>query len=422
MKSIIRLKNGFSNLIKYKINFLFLSIVYICLGVCCKLMYKYINTLPSHIIRELFNDVYLFMVLFLFIFITYLFIMVLGMPIKAERIQKDCLKIGLKDKQNNYPMLLNYWKDGSVKYYEFYSESISKESFIDKKNELECELNAHIVDVYTEKDKRHIIVKTISSDSTLPNKLEWSNDKLSNKEFVLKLGRSILQEESIDINTTPHILIGGGTGSGKSVLMKSILAQCIMKNAKVYIADFKGGLDFSKIWHTKAEIITDLNSFLEVLDKVLCTLEERRKLLIESETRNVVEYNVKTNSNINRIIVCCDEVAEVLDKTGLDKEEKEMIQKVESKLSTIARLGRAFGIHLILATQRPDADILKGQIKNNLNIRICGRADKVLSQIILDNSEAVDKIRPNDVGVFVSNFVSGDGVFKAYMIEDNFLE
>ena len=78
--------------------------------------------------------------------------------------------------------------------------------------------------------------------------------------------------------------------------------------------------------------------------------------------------------------------------------------------------------HLILATQRPDADILKGQIKNNLSIRICGRADKVLSQIILDNTEAVDKIRPNDVGVFVSNFVSGDGVFKAYMIEDNFLE
>lgn len=422
MKRIVRIKNGFSNLIKYKINFLFLSIVYICLGVCCKLLYKYINTLPSRIIRELFNDVYLFMVLLLFIFITYLFIMILGMPIKAEKIQKDCLKIGLKDKQNNYPMLLNYWKDGSVKYYEFYSESISKESFIDKKNELECELNGHIVDIYTEKDKRHIIVKTISSDSKLPNKLEWTNDKLSNKEFVLKLGRSILQEESIDINATPHILIGGGTGSGKSVLMKSILAQCIMKSSKVYIADFKGGLDFSKVWHTKAEIITDVNRFLEVLDKVLSILEERRQLLIDSETRNIVEYNDKTKSSINRIIVCCDEVAEVLDKTGLDKEEKEKIQKVESKLSTIARLGRAFGIHLILATQRPDAEILKGQIKNNLGIRICGRADKVLSQIILDNSEAVDKIRPNDVGVFVSNFVSGDGVFKAYMIEDNFLE
>ena len=399
MKRIKKKKNGFANLIKYKINFLFLSIVYICLGVCCKLCYKFINTLSSHIIRELFNDVYLFMVLFLFIFITYLFIMVLGMPIKAERIQKDCLKIGLKDKQNNYPMLLNYWKDGNIKFYEFYSESISKETFIDKKNELECELNGHIVDIYTEKDKRHIIIKTISSDSKLPNKLEWSNDKLSDKEFVLKLGRSILQEESIDINATPHILIGGGTGSGKSVLMKSILAQCIMKSSKVYIADFKGGLDFSKVWHTKAEIITDSNRFLEVLDKVLSILEERRQLLIES-----------------------DEVAEVLDKTGLDKEEKEKIQKVESKLSTIARLGRAFGIHLILATQRPDADILKGQIKNNLGIRICGRADKVLSQIILDNSEAVDKIRPNDVGVFVSNFVSGDGVFKAYMIEDNFLE
>ena len=55
--------------------------------------------------------------------------------------------------------------------------------------------------------------------------------------------------------------------------MKSILAQCIMKGAKVYIADFKGGLDFSKVWHTKAEIITDVNRFLEILDKVFLSLE-----------------------------------------------------------------------------------------------------------------------------------------------------
>lgn len=419
---LVRFRNGAVNLIKHKINFVFLLIVYICLGVCCKLMYKYINTLPSRIIRELSNDVYLFVVLLLFIFITYLFIMILGMPIKAEKIQKDCLKIGLKDKQNNYPMLLNYWKDGNVKYYEFYSESISKESFVDKKNELECELNGHIVDIYTEKDKRHIIVKTISSDNTLPNELEWDENLLSDKEFVLKLGKSILQEESINISSTPHILIGGSTGSGKSVLCKSLLAQCIMKDADVLIADFKGGLDYSKVWHDKTTIITNIDSFNKILDEVLIKLEKRKEVLVDSMNRNIVEYNEKHSEKINHIVICCDEVAEVLDKTGLSKEEKEKVLKVESSLSTIARLGRAFGIHLVLSTQRPDAEILKGQIKNNLGIRICGRADKVLSQIILDNSEAVDKIRPNDVGVFVSNFVSGDGVFKAYMIEDSFLE
>lgn len=70
-----------------------------------------------------------------------------------------------------------------------------------------------------------------------------------------------------------------------------------------------------------------------------------------------------------------DEVAEILDKTGLTKEEKEQVTRIENRLSTIARQGRAFGIHLFLSTQRPDANILSGQIKNNIGYRICGRAD-----------------------------------------------
>ena len=118
----------------------------------------------------------------------------------------------------------------------------------------------------------------------------------------------------------------------------------------------------------------------------------------------------------------CDEIAKVLDKTGLgknDKDEEDLISKIESKPSTIARQGRAFGIHLILATQRPDADVLKGQIKNNIGMRICGRADKVLSQIILDNSDGADKISLNDQGMFLTN---NRVLFKAYYVEDNYLE
>jgi S-DNA-T family DNA segregation ATPase FtsK/SpoIIIE len=120
-----------------------------------------------------------------------------------------------------------------------------------------------------------------------------------------------------------------------------------------------------------------------------------------------------------RIIVACDEIAEVLDKTGLEKNEKALVEQIESKLSTIARLGRAFGIHLALATQRPSVEILKGQIKNNIGYRVCGRADKVLSQIILDNSDGADKISPNDQGMFLTNTGT---LFKAYYIDDDCLK
>ena len=88
------------------------------------------------------------------------------------------------------------------------------------------------------------------------------------------------------------------------------------------------------------------------------------------------------------MVLACDEIAEILDKTGLGKEEKAAVADVEAKLATIARMGRAFGIHLVLGTQRPEADVLKGQIKSNIGMRICGRADEVLSRIVLDSPEA----------------------------------
>ena len=109
----------------------------------------------------------------------------------------------------------------------------------------------------------------------------------------------------------------------------------------------------------------------------------------------------------------------MLDKTGLNKNEKELVSKIESKLSTIARQGRAFGIHLIFATQRPDADVVKGQIKNNIGYRVCGRADKTLSQIILDTPEGANMISPNEQGMF---FTNTDVLFKAYYIDDDCLE
>ena len=77
--------------------------------------------------------------------------------------------------------------------------------------------------------------------------------------------------------------------------------------------------------------------------------------------------------------------------------------------------GRAFGIHLILATQRPDANILSGQIKNNVNCRICGRADTVLSQIILDNTSAAEQIPKDARGRFLLHDAT---VFQAYWFDE----
>ena len=111
----------------------------------------------------------------------------------------------------------------------------------------------------------------------------------------------------------------------------------------------------------------------------------------------------------------------MLDKTGRSKEDKELLGQIENRLATIARQGRAFGVHLILATQRPDATVIPGQIRNNMDFRVCGRADSVLSQIILDNTSAADQI-PKDTS---GRFILHDGtIFQAYWYneEDTILD
>lgn len=154
---------------------------------------------------------------------------------------------------------------------------------------------------------------------------------------------------------------------------------------------------------------------LDVLTGLVNELENRKQVFREYGCANISEYNKMYAYKIKRIVFACDEVAEGLDKTGLSKEAKELVTQLDGKLSIIARQGRAFGIHLILATQRPDANILTGQIRNNIDFRVCGRADNVLSQIILDNTEAADKIPKDSQGLFITH----DGViFKGYLFDE----
>lgn len=210
------------------------------------------------------------------------------------------------------------------------------------------------------------------------------------------------------------MLIGGSTGSGKSVLLKLLLMQAIKKGADVVIADFKGGVDFPPIWHEKCRIITDSKDLKQYLGELVNELEARKVILKKSGLPNIDEYNRHNSKKLKRIIFACDEVAELLDKTGLSKEAKAEVAEIEGYLSTIARQGRACGIQIILAVQRPDSNILPGQIKNNLDYRVCGRADLVLSQIILDNGDA-ERIAKNAQGRFLDN--SGN-LFQSFWFDD----
>ena len=348
-----------------------------------------------------------------------LILTILGTVKGGKTAEKRLLEVDFVDKKGETPYLVSKTKECNGYIYEFYSPRIPFWEYEKYRGEIETAMNIKIVSVEHGKDMQHVKIKAISMSDDLSGIIRWNNKLLSQKDFVLKLGKGYFGDVEFDLSIVPHVLIGGGSGSGKSALLKLFIVQCISKGAQAYIADFKGGIDYPKAWHEKCSLIIDAERLSKQLTVVLETMEDRRNKFVEVGACNISEYNRITGANMYRLIIACDEIAEVLDKTGLEKEEKIVINQIESKISTIARQGRAFGIHLILATQRPDADVIKGQIKNNIGMRICGRADKVLSQIILDNNEAAEKISQSDQGMFLTN---GNDLFKAYYVDDDCLE
>lgn len=370
--------------------------------------------LPSPVMLAIFNH----LLLFYLVICGGALLVLLLYPMDRKTTQEEFQRIGLTNSAGETPYLLRKERDKEnprVTVWIFEPNGISLEEWQNKQARIETVLNLTITDLRYSKGKRQIWLYTVPAESGLPEMLVWKDEYLSDKSFVLTIGEGFTGPVTVDLAKIPHILLGGSTGSGKSVLLKLLLMQSLKKGAVVCIADFKGGVDFPKAWRQKCRMCFDEQNLLDLLTALVDELERRKALLSETAYSNIDEYNQGTGVHLERYIFACDEIAEVLDKTGVDNVRKKQIGQMETRLSTIARQGRAFGIHLILATQRPDADILNGQIRNNLDCRICGRADAILSQIILGNGDAAEKIPKHARGRFLLH----DGtLFQAYWFDE----
>ena len=339
-------------------------------------------------------------------------------PFGRKAAHDQLQSIGLVNHAGMAPTLLRKRRDRDnprVTVWEFQNQSIPLTAWEDKRAAIEAALDVSIVKMTYGKGKSRVLVYAVPAQVSLPEVLPWQDEYLSPESFVLVLGESLLGPVTVNLANIPHILLGGSTGSGKSVLLKLLLMQALRKGAEVCIADFKGGVDYPREWRQKCRMCFTEDDLLYTLDQLAAVLEYRKERLSDTGGKDLDAYNEATGENLPRLVFACDEVAELLDKTGRSKEDRERLGKIENRLATLARLGRAFGIHLILATQRPDANIIPGQIRKNMDFRVCGRAESVLSQIILDNSSAAEQI-PKDAR---GRFITGDGtVFQGYLLNE----
>lgn len=174
------------------------------------------------------------------------------------------------------------------------------------------------------------------------------------------------------------------------------------------------GVDFGSEYRKPGHYADNDADLEQMLDSVVRELNRRRTEFSIAGCANLEEYVRTTGDDLHRIVVILDETSMILDTTGRDKEGKAAISVITNKLLAIGRLGRALGIHLLVATQRPDVGSVPGSLKAQLDGRICGHtADAQSSIVILDDGSAANL--PAIPGRFIiRNGSETDDIVQAY--------
>ena len=231
---------------------------------------------------------------------------------------------------------------------------------------------------------------------------------LSDSKLLSVLGRDIMGEPRwMEINKTPHLLVAGSTGSGKSVCINSILASILMRTkpdeVKLVLVDPKKVelSIYNGVPHLLAPVVTDAKKANIALKKIVAEMERRYDVFEESKTKNIASYNKyidKQNESLSDndkmkhmpyIVVIIDELADLMLVAA---------KEVEDSIMRITQMARAAGIHLIVATQRPSTDVITGVVKANIPSRISFAVSSGIdSRTILDMTGAEKLLGKGDM-------------------------
>ncbi len=231
--------------------------------------------------------------------------------------------------------------------------------------------------------------------------------KYADNKLVAPLGMNIMgQSEFVEINKTPHMLIAGATGSGKSVCINNIITTILLRakpdEVKLVLVDPKKvELNvYDNVPHLLIPVVTDPKKASVALQKIVIEMDRRYDIFNESLTKNLETYNEyveKYNKKhpdtpkkkLPYILVIIDELADLMLVAAKD---------VEESIMRITQLARAAGIHLIVATQRPSTDVITGLIKSNIPTRVSfAVSSSIDSRTILDATGAEKLLGKGDM-------------------------
>ena len=261
--------------------------------------------------------------------------------------------------------------------------------------------------------------------------LESDRAKKSDNKLLVGLGKDIMGRSiCCDIDKTPHLLVAGATGSGKSVCINCIIASILMRakpeEVKLVLVDPKKVelSMYNGIPHLLMPVVTDPKKANEALKKIVHEMEIRYDKFSEKNVKNIATYNAwidKQNEKIDDeslklrhmsyIVVIVDELADLMMVAS---------KEVEDSIMRITQMARAAGIHLIIATQRPSTDVITGVVKANIPSRISfAVSSQIDSRTILDAGGAEKLLGRGDMLFLPMGENSPVRVQGAYVSDDD---
>ena len=206
----------------------------------------------------------------------------------------------------------------------------------------------------------------------------------------------------LDLAAMPHLLIAGATGSGKSVCINSLVASLLMTRPpdelRMIMVDPKRVelTPFNGIPHLVMPVIVEPDEVQPALRGLINEMTRRYKMMEDLGVRNIAGYNAKAPEPMSFLVLIVDELADLMMTGGLE---------VEQQLVRLAQLGRAAGIHMVLATQRPSVKVVTGLLKANVPARVAfAVASQVDSRVILDSGGAEALMGKGDLLLLNNDF------------------
>ena len=161
----------------------------------------------------------------------------IGTPFGAKQISEDLWRVGFVNHAGESPIFIKTYKDKEnrdVTIMEFESNGLPLPEWERQSAKIETALNINYIKAVQGSGKQKISLYTVSGSRNLPDVVHWKDEYLSKKTFELVLGENLLEREIINFSSVPHVLLGGATGSGKTILLKSLLMQCVKKGTRAF--------------------------------------------------------------------------------------------------------------------------------------------------------------------------------------------